>query len=268
MSAGLLERSYAALLAGAGAASGSVSYDCRGYTPRWEDNLMPGLPIIEIAGDLGDGAGRELDGKLRAAHSSTALAVNAFGPWRNGPATLPLAGMTGFRSLRFEATCPTGLGGTPPHLDLLAEGDAIVAVESKCTEWMKPKPARFSPSYGRLRGSHGHSPWYEMIRLLSAKPDRYEFVDAAQLVKHALGLLTCYGARQLRLLYLYWEPRNAAEWPECARHREEADDLANQVARCSVRLLPMSYCELWEEWMRQGPPPHLPYLRGRYDRAA
>ena len=30
--------------------------------------------------------------------------------------------------MRFEATCPTGLGGTPPHLDLLAEGDAIRAI--------------------------------------------------------------------------------------------------------------------------------------------
>jgi hypothetical protein len=229
---------------------------------------MAELPLAEIARDLGGGAGRELDGKLCAAHSSAALAVNAFGPWRIGPGALSLAGITGFLSVRFEATCPTGLGGTPPHLGLLAEGDAIVAVESKCTEWMDHKSALFSPSYDSLRATHGHSPWYELIQQLRANPDRYDFLDAAQLVKHALGLLTCYGGRGLRLIYLYWEPRNSADWPECLRHRAEADDLANQVRRCSVRLQPMSCRELWEVWRRHGPPPHLPYLLGRYDCAA
>src|SRR5438874_8614789 len=100
---------------------------------------MAGLPLVEIAGDLSGGAGRELDGKLCAAHSSAALAANTFGPWRTGPQTLSLVGVTGFRSIRFEATCPTGPGGAPPRLDLFAEGEAIVAVESKCTEWMERK---------------------------------------------------------------------------------------------------------------------------------
>lgn len=226
---------------------------------------MAGLPLPEVAADLGSGAGCELDGKLCAAHSSAALVVNAFGMWRNKPEAFSIAGLSGFRSMRFEATCPTGLGGTPPHLDVLADGDVVAAVESKCTEWMDPKPACFSPSYDRLRVSHGHSPWYELIGQLRAEPGRYKFVDAAQLVKHALGLLTCYGAREVRLIYLYWEPRNAADWPECAGHRAEADELASLVARCSVRLYPMSYRELWEEWTNQELPPHLAYLRARYD---
>jgi hypothetical protein len=226
---------------------------------------MLGLPLTEIASDLNAGAGRELDSKICAAHSSAALVVNTFGPWRNRPEGMSLSGLNGFRSVRFESKLPTGLGGTPPHLDLLAEGEATVAIESKCTEWMEPKPARFSPSYDSLSPSHGHSPWFELIQQLLAEPCRYEFLDAAQLVKHALGLLTCYGALELRLIYLYWEPHNAADWPECRKHRGEADDLANQVKQCSIRLQPMSYRELWEEWAHQGPPPHLPYLRARYD---
>lgn len=265
MSTGLRERSYAALLAGARSASDSVSYDLRGYASRWQDNLMVGLPLTEIAGDLGTGAGRELDGKLRAAHSSAALTVNTFGPWRAAPDSLSLAGTTGFRSLRFEATCPTGLGGTPPHLDLLAKGDAIVAVESKCTEWMDRRRADFSPSYDQLNGSHGHSPWYELIQLLRVEPNRYRFVDAAQLIKHALGLLTCYGARKVLLVYLFWEPLNSADWPDCSFHRVEAEGLANRVAGCSVRLLPMSYRELWAEWQKRGLSMHISYLRLRYD---
>jgi hypothetical protein len=252
------------LLAAAQSTADSATNDLRGYASRWQENLMTGLPLTEIAQDLSAGAGQELDGKLCAAHSSAALAVNTFGPWRTAPAGLSLAGMNGFQSLRFEATCPTGLGGTPPHLDLLAEGEAIIAVESKCTEWMKPKSAFFRPSYDRLRSSHGHSPWYELIHFLRVEPDHYKFIDAAQLVKHALGLLTCYGARELLFVYLFWEPRNSATWQECGRHRAEADDLANRVNRCSVRLLPMSYSELWTEWKDHWPTPHSTYVRSRY----
>jgi hypothetical protein len=130
---------------------------------------------------------------------------------------------------------------------------------------MEHKRAEFSISYDRLRGSHAHSPWYEMIGHLRANPGRYEFVDAAQLVKHALGLLASYGKREVRLIYLYWEPRNVNDWPTCAEHRAEAKTLASQVERCSIKLIPMSYRELWDVWACQEPPPHLEYLRARYD---
>jgi Restriction Endonuclease associating with ARP len=268
MGEGLLERSYAALLAGARNASRSVRYDQKGYAPRWEDNLMSGLPLAEISHDLSAGAGQELEGKLRAAHSSAALAVNTFGPWRTDSALPILGGITAFRSVRFEAPCPTGLCGTPPHLDLLAEGDLPVAVESKCTEWMTTKPAAFSLSYDRLRPCHGCSPWLKQVHRLRAAPDRYRFLDAAQIVKHALGLLRRYGTREVRLVYLYWEPRNGGSWPECRQHRDEAEDLAARVERSTVRLIPLGYHELWAEWESQAPPGHLAYLRARYDREA
>ncbi|MBL0158278.1 MAG: hypothetical protein IPP47_14420 [Bryobacterales bacterium] len=263
----LRDRSYAALLAGAREASSSAHYDHRGYSARWQDNLMVGLPLDEIAGDLGAGAGCELDGKLCAAHSSAALVVNSFGHWRTDPSTLSLGGLTGFRSLRFEATCPTGLGGTPPHLDFLAEGDEPVAVESKCTEWMLAKTSYFSPSYGRLLDSHGHSPWFKLIEYLRIHPNHYEFLDCAQLVKHAMGLIARYGARRVRLIYLFWEPGNSADFPECRRHHAEAKDLADRVNECSVQLVPKTYRDLWTGWERSGAPPSLPYLRTRYDRA-
>lgn len=261
----LLDCSYAALLDGAQRVSPSMRYGKKGYALQWKDNLMNGLPLAEIEHDFKKGAGRELAGKLCAAHSSAALAVNAFGPWRTAPASLAFGGMTGFHSVQFEAPCPTGLGGTPPHLDLLAEGDLLVAVESKCTEWMKPTPAMFSPSYENLRPSHGDSPWFEQMRQLRETPKQYQFLDAAQLIKHAFGLMNCYRTRDVRLVYLYWEPRNANTWPECRIHRTEADELAAKVQQSPVRLIPMSYRELWAEWERQRSPDHLKYLTDRYD---
>ena len=103
---------------------------------------------------------------------------------------------------------------------------------------------------------------------LRAEPDRYKFVDTAQLVKHAFGLLKRFGSRDIRLVYLYWEPANSLSWADCRRHREEASELAGTVADSSVRLIPMSYQELWEEWELSGPPAHLRFLKVRYNRAA
>jgi hypothetical protein len=268
MSRDLLKRSYVTLLEGARAGSPASNYDDLGYASCFEHNLIDGLSLAAIIGDLAAGAGSELKGKLCAAHSSAALAVNTFGPWRTDPSSLRISDVTGFRSLRFEATCPTGLSGTPPHLDVLLDGELPIGIESKCTEWMEAKRAKFSVSYDRLIGIHGLSPWFKQVQILRTDPDRYRHLDAAQLVKHALGLLSLYGSRKAQLLYIYWEPNNAQVWPECLRHRREIDDLIHQVSQSDIKLSAMSYGELWEHWDNHEPIPHLPKLRIRYDRSA
>lgn len=259
-------RSYAALLTGARETQPGVAYDQRGYVCQWQENILKGIPVDEITNDFGSGAGRELDRKLCAAHSSAALVVNTFGPWRAEPESLRIGGVSGFRSIRFEMTFPTGLGGTPPHLDLFADGDSVIAVESKCTEWMDCKPAFFSSSYDRLGSSLGNSEWFDVMRELRGNPDRYKFLDAAQLVKHAFGLLKGFGSRDIRLVYLYWEPANGDQWEDCRRHRQEASALAERVGNSSIRLIPISYQELWAEWEASGPPAHLSFLKSRYSR--
>jgi hypothetical protein len=100
---------------------GNTTYDATGYAPSGTDNLLPGLPVREIESNFATAAGGELDFKFRAAHSSAALVVNTFGVWRNEPATLWLANLVGFESLRFEAQLSTGLHGKPPHLDIVAQ---------------------------------------------------------------------------------------------------------------------------------------------------
>ncbi len=108
--------SYQALLAGARKVSSRVHYDQKGYAPRWEDNVLNGLPLADIASDFEAGAGRELDGKLCAAHSSAAFAVNTFGPWRKNATSLHLAGQTEFRALE----CPSFLLDFQPDLQHLS----------------------------------------------------------------------------------------------------------------------------------------------------
>src|SRR5262245_38894030 len=112
--------------------------DIRNYIVELEDNLLPGITRADIWKAFGAGAGRELEGKMRAPWSSSALAVNSFTPWQRDPVLLKLAGLSGFTGrFAFEAKCPNGVSRIPPHLDVLLErGHEIVAVESKCTEYL------------------------------------------------------------------------------------------------------------------------------------
>ena len=126
------------------ASSAKVDLDEKGYTDSVSDNLLPSVAVADFEADLRQGSGDELTGKIRAAHSSTALAVNCFAPFRRSPSHLHLCGTEGFTSLHFEKKCPTGLRGTPPNLDVLASrSDRVVAIESKCTEYLSPTAARF-----------------------------------------------------------------------------------------------------------------------------
>jgi hypothetical protein len=167
--------------------------------------------------------------------------------------------------MRFEARCSSGLGGTPPHLDLLAVGPKITGVESKCTEWMAAKKANFVASYDTLAKRWAGCPWFDVIAEIRKEPRRYSHLDAAQLVKHALGLKNCFPEATPTLLYLFWEPLNAADWGECAMHRAEIEDVRNRIHDCTVNLEAMSYPELWSAWNASHLPlKHLEHLRSRY----
>jgi hypothetical protein len=56
----------------------------------------------DFESELNAGSGDELRNKFRAVHSSAALVVNTFAPFKKDPATLTLCGVQGFRSITFE----------------------------------------------------------------------------------------------------------------------------------------------------------------------
>jgi len=81
---------------------------------------------------------------MQALRSSATLAVNIFDCWSEQVLAhigrgLGLSGP--MMSLQFEWQFPTGLGGTPPHLDLAltSDGELVTGVESKFTEGLIPK---------------------------------------------------------------------------------------------------------------------------------
>jgi len=251
--------------------SPAVRFDSQGYVLEWRDNLLPGIDLDAIRPDFEAGAGHELEGKMRAPHSSSALAANMFGRWRLDPTSLRIGGETGFESLGFEKPCSTGLGGTPPHLDVLAVShDAVVAIESKCLEYLEVKRAFFSPSYDTITDARAKSAFFKLIPRLRANVDEFRSLDAAQLVKHYLGLSRCWPGKRLTLLYAYWEPKNASAFDEFVEHRKEVEKFC-ELVRTEPNFTFNAVChrELWVEWENADIPEWLGdqvlALRQRYD---
>jgi hypothetical protein len=78
------ERVKPALLAALLRSIPTASLDgATGYARHVQDNLLPGISLAEVEGDFAGAPGHELESKIRAPWSSSALAVNSFAPWRH-----------------------------------------------------------------------------------------------------------------------------------------------------------------------------------------
>ena len=147
-----------------------------------------------------------------------------------------LAGVTGFRELRFDARCPTGVRGTPPLLHLIADNEAaIVAVTARYVEYLSTRPRKLASAYDRVRPTPALAPWLRILAQLREDPGRYRYVDAAALLKHAVGLGQTFPGRPVKLAYLWRDLHRRAEMYGFAFEGEAPYplrnfDLANRVA--------------------------------------
>ena len=267
------DRSYLALATALAESPAKPSVDSQGYVSDWRHNLVPSIDqqgIAQIEDDIGAGGGNELAKKLRAAHSSAALAANSFVKWLDDP-TFSLVGHSGFNDCQLERKFPTGLQGQPPNLDLAAESPThLVAAESKCTEYLTPKPPRFESSYDARVPALAHPSWQERFSELKSSSTLTR-LDTAQLFKHYLGLRRYLSDRTqsslsaATLVYLYWLPDN---WDDCglddfSSHRQEAESFGTGLEDPTVDFTAMSYLDLWDAWEGlAAPPAWLPSLLG------
>ena len=95
---------------------------------------------------------------------------------------------------------------------------------------------------------HAHHCVPSVVAVLVDAPRAYRWLDAAQLVKHALGLVHTYTGRAVTLLYLYWEPLNAADFWLFAEHRRETTAFAGRVVSPHLDFESMTYNDLWASW--------------------
>jgi hypothetical protein len=243
------------------------------------ENVLPGIGFPDFGPDLAEGDGRELDGHFLAVHSSSALCVNSFARFKACPNLLPLGGSVGIPPFIFEGKCAVGLTGRsgqhPPNLEVLAKSRTeILGIESKCTETLREKLPKFSDAYERdILDDRRSGAWFSVMQAITSGTETYRYLDAAQLVKHAFGIanidrLEGTPLRPAKLVYVYWEPENASDVPECLAHRAELSRFTEVVAGGYPSFASISYPELWLEWEDRAEPDwlrrHVGALRRRY----
>jgi hypothetical protein len=238
-----------------------------GYVNRPDDNLLSTVSFADIEKDYGGAAGHELEHKFCAAYSSAALVANCFGPFRKDGPIPSVAGANGLTSLRFEQRLRHGLRSEPPNLDVVIRGsDVLVAIESKCTEYLQGKRGKFKPAYDPL-AEKMEAGWHEVFKLIRKEPDHFGGLDAAQLVKHYLGIRCSATEHRKVLLYLFWEPLNADSFSVFAEHRGWIAEFSEIVRGSEVEFQHQSYLELWKSWSSGASPvvsEHLCQLKKRY----
>lgn len=231
--------------------------DNDGYMADWRLNILD--PHDKAEQQFNEGDGHELhDGrrpaKMRATHSSSALAWNFFGIFQRigcTPLESAFQAPFNFSTLAFERRIPSVVGGGDHNLDVVLSGpDAVhgglLAIESKfCEPYDGPKKA-LREAYFPADGRGG--PWArygapladDLADRLRAGCLRFVALDAAQLLKHALGLLANFPDRPWQLLYLYYEADGRSGEIHATEVRRFQEFLA-----CPHWLRAMSYQELF-----------------------
>ncbi|MGI9249607.1 MAG: PGN_0703 family putative restriction endonuclease [Pseudohongiellaceae bacterium] len=250
----------------------------RNYLASVSANLYQEMAASTKAA-FGDGAGSELidtsksPAKMKALHSSSALAVNFFDYWVNrdsGPLQQALQMDARIDSILFEKTYSTGF--SLPHLDVVIEDEnkTITAFESKFTEWLTPlgKKEPFRDAYFENQTKHWERVGLpECQRLARKMYDAYksdernvfQHLDAPQLLKHALGLAK--NLKTFSLVYIYF----AAPGTEADDHRDEIYKFISEVdSRLNFESL--TYQKVFNKLKVNAPDDsdYLDYLEERY----
>ena len=245
--------------------------DRSGGSAQASPPLFTTVPAEAVRAAYAKAPGNEFaSGKIASPESSAALVANAFGFFLLRPADLPKP-----PSLPAGVEWPptrVGLeecvrfpwrGGLHPWLDALVETPShLVGVESKRYEpFRAKKPPVFSDAYWRDVWGGAMNPFLAMRDRLRDEPSAYLHLDAAQLVKHALGLRTLAEGSGKRpfLLYLHAEP---SAWPggrplpqdSIQRHAEEAASFAEAVRGAEVGFAVATYAELLAAMRDSGVP--------------
>ena len=225
-----------------GADAHGLRYDAYGCVRDLGENLRAPLDDAALAelqrgSELTPAAKRPA--RAYSLCSSAALVVNVFAYWRGRDQTALLQalgrGGAGGTELRFEEPLPTGLPGDPPTVDvaLYRPDGRCVAIESKFAEWLTPRPRgkrAFKDKYfaagAREWAARGLPRCQALAEELQDGRERTKYLNAPQLLKHALGLAH-NDLGTSTLVYLYYDSIGT----ERSAHRAE-------VERISARLVP------------------------------
>ena len=244
-----------------------IHFNKRGYVNNLADNLYEPLKQDSLD-DFIRGRGGELEKKMLALHSSSALVVNFFHYWRYHGISL-LAELMGLSSLytrlQFERTYPkpAGLGGIRPHVDIEFSGASEpTAVESKFTEPYSKVRKSLRKAYVETPKIWGKHASCELLAHQIVSGEKiFEHLDAPQLLKHILGLKTEYGEEGFKLLYLWYDFPSV----EADKHRQEIQTFQNTI-ESEIEFRHLTYQDLFKaaSLIRGINNRYLSYMQDRY----
>lgn len=223
---------------------GADQYSNFSHLHDWQAGLATGISPNLMRHRL-----LELRPRLTRPDSAMALVLNSFLPWLEQTDALELAGLGHFQELNFDTRCPTGVRGTPPHIELVASGpEGVVGATVQVFDYLAMRPSSLSAAYATLALPPSMSPWAALMRKAVSDPGEYRYVDIPALCKLAVGLGRIFVHRPVCLLYLFLEPDDVGQAPAFAGHRAELARLAELTGASAVTLVVSSFHELWTEW--------------------
>ncbi len=230
------------------------------YTEKLEDNLFESLTkSTQTQFESGDG-GEIYDSansvaKMKALHSSSAIAVNIFQYWDKKNKVYQVAHACGLcnkgnqaaERIKFEEKFSISkLFQFGPNIDVVIENNAkgqhkIFAIECKFSEaYGSYKHNGIDPKYLKLPIWDDIPNIFEFAKGISPNDNDYKYLHPAQLIKHILGLKNKYGKRAFKLLYLWYDVHGE----ESCFHRKEIERFSEIVKKDDIKFINISYQKL------------------------
>jgi hypothetical protein len=259
------------------------------YTNFVDENLFEPLNPINYQSFLhGDGHEIEKKGekepKMQAVHSSSAICVNIFQYWQNINQISVIAAACNFCDL--EDNLPEKIVfeekysivekfNISPNIDVVFHNSCYAkykrfAVECKFIEPYNHRKKDDQASKARLKKyidletiweQIPHS--YELFKAIYHSSSNIKYLNAAQLIKHILGLKRQFGKDGFRLLYLWYD----VPGKEGVIHKEEIESFTKIVKNDDIKFHSMSYQELitsLDDKYRQEHEAYIKYITERY----
>ena len=222
----------------------------KNYVNDFNQNLFTPLTKENIAcfehgdGQEMQGRGQELP-KMKALQSSSVLAVNLFQYWQEAPLEILLEALKlptkkhigttiknigsktdctivetskrlSFDNIKFEEQFEISPDKSrfprKANIDVVIHGDYDFAIESKFIEPYRDKPKALKTAYIEDESLWNGLPHlYKLAKKISPDNDIFRYLDAAQLIKHTLGLKNTYCVQEKKEEELNCTPSNEKE---------------------------------------------------------
>jgi len=220
--------------------------------------------------------------KMKALHSSSALPVNVFQYWQEKDVSpiLYACGLINRRPFNSD-TLPNAIKfeqkfeicdnkkdfPKKPNLDVVIEyDDNVYAIESKFTEPYNSKPKGLREVY---TSAQLDDLWKDITHLqdlakeISPDNNEFKYLDAAQLIKHILGLKKQLGESSFCLLYIWYDVIGN----DGIEHRKEIEKFAKIAKEDNIKFRHITYQEVMINLSKEfyfGNEVYINYLTDRY----